>query len=584
MKSMPGTKNPWITSLDSRVICADRPTGSAIVSALPGKVSLAVFPLTDRPSLTYLADHCHWDPVTTSRSTGCGSMWSTLFTVTSPTASSATMMASGATKNVVRAAGWPRVCTGSDSSPRGLRNRTMTMASMPQTNTNTGSASQRMMYQSPCTSCAFASSPGFTRPQPDVTSSSASSSARRRPPRQGPRPWRRGPGVVMCSIIGSSRGGERRDHADGDVRRAGAAAGLAGLPAGRHVVPRREIKGERRGGAGGDVTAVAHVYPVVLGLGALLLSVLDHVLGGLAGRDLHHHELVDDLERLLVGERDHERLVRRHGRRRAVVSEVRDRNVVEGGRARGGRDRRRGGGGERRDHADGDVRRAGAAAGLAGLPAGRHVVPRREIKGERRGGAGGDVTAVAHVYPVVLGLGALLLSVLDHVLGGLAGRDLHHHELVDDLERLLVGERDHERLVRRHGRRRAVVSEVRDRNVVEGGRARGGRDRRRGGGGERRDHADRDVRRAGPAAGLAGLPAGRHVVPRREVHGDRVAGVGGQRVAAVRHVDPVVLAAGPLLLGVVDHVLGGLACGQLQHHELVVDLERLLVGEPDDDR
>src|SRR6266705_1213205 len=387
MKSMPGTKNPWITSLDSRVICADRPTGSAIVSALPGKVPLAVFPLTDRPSLTYLADHCHWDPVTTSRSTGCGSMRSTLFAVTSPTASSATMMASGATKNVVRAAGCPRVCTGSDSSPRCPRNRTMTMASMPKTNTNTGSASQRMMYQSPCTSCAFASSPGFTRPQPDVTSSSASSSARcstRRGPLRGTGPWPSspgpgrlapGPGIVLSGIISGSRGGERRDHADGDVRRAGAAAGLAGLPAGRHVVPGREVHGDRVAGVGGQrVAAVGEVDPVVLGIRAVLLGVLDHVMGGLAGRQLQHHELVVDRERLLVGERDHDRLVRRHGRRHAVVSEVLDRDRVGGGHARGGRGARGGGGGERRDHADGEVRRAGAAAGLAGLPAGRHVV------------------------------------------------------------------------------------------------------------------------------------------------------------------------------------------------------------------
>src|SRR6266568_451544 len=65
-----GCGNTFSTS----IICADRPTGSAIVSGLPGELSLAVFPLTESPSLTYLADHCHWDPVTTSRSAGRGSM------------------------------------------------------------------------------------------------------------------------------------------------------------------------------------------------------------------------------------------------------------------------------------------------------------------------------------------------------------------------------------------------------------------------------------------------------------------------------------------------------------------------------
>src|SRR6266536_2723756 len=270
------------------------------------------------------------------------------------------MMASGATKNVVRAAGCPRVCTGSDSSPRRPRNRTMTMASMPQTNTNTGSASQRMMYQSPCTSCAFTSSPGFTRPQPDVTSSSASSSSARCSTRRGPLrgtgPWPSspgpgrlapGPGIVLSGVISGSRGGERRDHADGDVRRAGATAGLAGLPAGRHVVPGREVHGDRVAGVSGQrVTAVSEVDPVVLGIGAVLLGVVDHVLGRLAGRQLQHHELVVDLERLLVGERDHDRLVRRHGRRHAVVGEVLHKDVVDGypgSRRRRGRCRARAG-------------------------------------------------------------------------------------------------------------------------------------------------------------------------------------------------------------------------------------------------
>src|SRR5262249_51991952 len=200
------------------------------------------------------------------------------------------------------------------------------------------------------------------------------------------------------------------------------------------------------------------------------------------------------------------------------------------------------------------------AAGLAGLPAGRHVVPRREVHGDGRTGVGERrVPAVGVVDPVVLGLGTLLLRVVDHVLGGLAGRQPQHHELVVDLERLLVLEPDDDGLVRRHGRRHAVVGEVLDEDVVGRGRARAGRGGRGGGGGERRDHADRHVRRAGATAGLAGLPAGRHVVAGREVHRDRVAGVGGKRVAPVRHVDPVVLSLAALLLGLVYPVLRGLS-------------------------
>src|SRR6266496_3538584 len=271
-------------------------------------------------------------------------MASTLFTVTSPNASSKMMMASGAAKNVTRGPLFPGFCTGSDSSPRRLRYRMMTMASIPQTNTNTGIASQRMMYQSPCTSCAFGSSPGFTRPQPVVSSSSsASSSAGRSRWRGLPckcfRFWLSlGPGTtapdlvfLLRSTISGSRGGELLDHADGDVRRAGAAAGLAGLPAGRHVGPGREVHRDRVAGVGGQrVAAVGVVDPVVLGAGPLLLGVVDHVLGGLAIGQPQHHELVVDLERLLVGERDHDRLVRRHRRRHALVGEVLDGDVVDG--------------------------------------------------------------------------------------------------------------------------------------------------------------------------------------------------------------------------------------------------------------
>src|SRR5215471_8079358 len=340
---MPGTKNPCITSVESSVTCTDRPSGTAIVSGLPLLVSVAVLPLTAKPSLRYLADHCHWDPVTISRSAGFGAMASTRFTVTSPNESSRMTMASGPAKNVTRAPLCPRVCTGSDSSPparRHLRCRMMTMASMPQTNTNTGIASHRMMNQRSCTSCAFGSSPVFTRPQPDAasgsTSSSASCSARRGPRGTPPRPLSPGrglactglspgrelpgtssrplsSGIVRCDIITSSGSGERRDHADRHVRRAGAAAGLAGLPAGRHVVPGREDHRDRGAVVGGQrVAAVGVVDPVVLGVRPLLLGVGDHVLGGLAGRDLQHHVLVVDLERLLVLEPDHDRLVRRH--------------------------------------------------------------------------------------------------------------------------------------------------------------------------------------------------------------------------------------------------------------------------------
>src|SRR5205823_4919455 len=193
--------------------------------------------------------------------------------------------------------------------------------------------------------------------------------------------------------------------------------------------------------------------------------------------------------------------------------EVVDDAGAGGGRTRARRGGRGGGGGERRDHADGDVRRAGATAGLAGLPAGRHVVAGRQGHTDRGAVVGGQrVAAVGVVDPVVLRLGALLLRVVDHVLGGLAGRQLQHHELVVDLERLLVLEPDGDRCVRRHARRHAVVGEVLDEDVVGGGRTRAGRGGRGGGGGERRDHADGDVRRAGATAGLAGLPAGRHVV------------------------------------------------------------------------
>src|SRR6266516_4034642 len=403
MKSMSGTKNPCITSVDSSVTCTDRPSGTAIVSGLPLLVAVAVLPLTAMPSLTYLADHCHWDPVTTSRSAGCGAMASTLFTVTSPNESSRMTMASGAAKNVTRAPLFPRVCTGSDSSPRRLRYRTMTMASMAQTNTNTGIASQRMMNQRSCTSCAFGSSPVFTRPQPDAASGSVSSSARRSARRGPPDPRPLSPGrglactglspgrelsgtgsrplssgVIRCDIITSSGSGELRDHADGHVRRAGAAAGLAGLPARRHVGPGRQIHRDRGAGVGGQwVAAVGVVDPVILGVWPVLLGVGDHVLGGLASREPQHHVLVVDLERLLVDEPDDDRLVRRHARRHAVVGEVLHEHVVRGGRARASRGGRGGGGGERRDHADGHVRRAGAAAGLAGLPARRHVVPGR---------------------------------------------------------------------------------------------------------------------------------------------------------------------------------------------------------------
>src|SRR4249920_611645 len=312
MKSMPGIQNPCITSVDSSVTSTDRPSGTAITSGLPLVVSVAVFPLTEMPSLAYLADHCHWDPVTTSRSAGRGSMWSTLFTVTSPNESSKTMMASGAAKNVTRAPLFPEFCTGYDSSPRRLRNRMMLMMSMPQTNRNTGSASQRMMYQSLCTSCAFASRPGFTRPQPVVTRGSASRNASRSTRRglscicscslssPGPGPLAPGPVFMLRGTISGSRGGERRDHADGDVRRAGAAAGLAGLPAGRHVVPGHQVQGDHGAGPDGQrVAAVADVDPVGLGLDALPLGVVDHVLRGLAGRQLQHHQLVGGRDRLV---------------------------------------------------------------------------------------------------------------------------------------------------------------------------------------------------------------------------------------------------------------------------------------------
>src|SRR5215470_409349 len=321
---MPGTKNPCITSVESSVTCTDRPSGTAMTSGLPLVVSVAVRPLTAMPSLRYLADHCHWDPVTISRSAGFGAMASTRFTVTSPNESSRMTMASGPAKNVTRAPLCPRVCTGSDSSPparRHLRCRMMTMASMPQTNTNTGIASHRMMNQRSCTSCAFGSSPVFTRPQPDAasgsTSSSASCSARRGPRGTPPRPVLPGrglactglspgrelpgtssrplsSGIVRCDIITSLSGGsELRDHADGHVRRAGAAAGLAGLPAGRHVGPGREDHGDRGAVVGGQrVAAVGVVDPVILGAGPVLLGVVDDVLGGLAGRDLQHHVLV----------------------------------------------------------------------------------------------------------------------------------------------------------------------------------------------------------------------------------------------------------------------------------------------------
>src|SRR5215813_8143712 len=289
---MPGTKNPCITSVDISVTSTDRPSGTAMTSGSPLLVALAVFPLTVMPSLAYLADHCHWDPVTTSRSAGFGATASTRFTVTSPNESSRMTMASGAAKNVTRAPLCPRVCTGSDSSPRRLRYRTMTMASMPQTKTNTGIASQRMMNQRSCTSCAFGSRPVFTRPQPDAASGSVSSSARRsarRGPRgTRPRPWfpgRERSGTcprplssedMLYDIITSSLGGsERRDHADRHVRRASAAAGLAGLPAGRHVVPRREDHRDRGAVVGGQrVAAVGVVDPVVLGVGPLLLGVV----------------------------------------------------------------------------------------------------------------------------------------------------------------------------------------------------------------------------------------------------------------------------------------------------------------------
>src|SRR5215468_12375607 len=378
---MPGTKNPCITSVDISVTSTDLPSGTAMTSGSPLLVALAVFPLTVMPSLAYLADHCHWDPVTTSRSAGFGATASTRFTVTSPNESSRMTMASGPTKNVTRAPLLPRVCTGSDSSPRRLRYRKMTMASMPHTNTNTGIASHRMMNQRSCTSCDFGSSPVFTRPHPEAasgsTSSSASCSARRGPRGTPPRPLSPGrglactglspgrelpgtssrplsSGIVRCDIITSLSGGsELRDHADGHVRRTGATAGLAGLPAGRHVVAGRQGHRDRVAVVGGQrVAAVGEVDPVVLGLGALLLRVVDHVLHGLAAGQPQHHELVVDLERLLVLEPDRDRLVRRHARRHAVVGEVLDVHVVGGRRARAGRDGRGGGGVDRRDHAD----------------------------------------------------------------------------------------------------------------------------------------------------------------------------------------------------------------------------------------
>src|SRR5215470_12390289 len=338
---MSGIQNPCITSVDSSVTCTVRPSGTAMTSGLPLLVSVAAGPLTVMPSLAYRADHCHCDPVTTSRSAGCGAMASTRFTVTSPNESSRMTMASGAAKNVTRAPLFPRVCTGSDSSPRRLRNRMMTMASMPQTNTNTGIASQRMMNQRSCTSCAFGSRPGFMRPHPDAASgsvsSSASCSARRGPRGTPPRPLSPGrglactglspgrersgtgsrplsSGVILRDIITSSLGGsELRDHADGHVRRAGATAGLASLPARRHVGPGRQVHRDRGAVVGRQrVAAVGEVNPVVLGAGALLLRVVDHVLHGLAAGQPQHHELVVDLERLLVLEPDRDRLVRRH--------------------------------------------------------------------------------------------------------------------------------------------------------------------------------------------------------------------------------------------------------------------------------
>src|SRR5262249_21700021 len=120
---MPGTKTPCITWVDISVPPTDWPSGTAMTSGSPLLVALAVFPLTVMPSLAYLADHCHWDPVTTSRSAGFGATASTRFTVTSPNESSRMTMASGAAKNVTRAPLLPRVCTGSGSSPRRRRHR-----------------------------------------------------------------------------------------------------------------------------------------------------------------------------------------------------------------------------------------------------------------------------------------------------------------------------------------------------------------------------------------------------------------------------------------------------------------------------
>src|SRR5262249_51196347 len=141
---------------------------------------------------------------------------------------------------------------------------------------------------------------------------------------------------------GGRGGGERRDHADRDVRRGAAAAGPAGLPAGRPGGTRGQGHGDRGGGGGGGGGAAGGGEGSgCLCLGPLLLRVVDHVLGGLAVGQPEHHELVVDLERLLVGERDHDRLVRRHGRRHAVVGEVLDEDAVDGYASRRRRCRRR---------------------------------------------------------------------------------------------------------------------------------------------------------------------------------------------------------------------------------------------------
>src|SRR6266487_4033467 len=102
---MPGTKNPCITSVDSSVTCTDRPSGTAIVSGLPLVVSVAVFPLTDRPSLRYLADHCHWDPAERLVVTGSQWQWSARYLKEG-------LSVSGAAKNVTRGPLFPGFCTG----------------------------------------------------------------------------------------------------------------------------------------------------------------------------------------------------------------------------------------------------------------------------------------------------------------------------------------------------------------------------------------------------------------------------------------------------------------------------------------